>query len=172
MTGALDLMKPGRARRLTPAEAVLATETFGGTLNVSRVRIWSAPIGRCWGLRPFVPGGWLWPGRTLVVYPWDLARRDFAAEHVSLWDQSVLIHELTHAWQSQQGVNLILGKLRAGDSAASYAYQLTPDCRWEIFNIEQQAMIVQHDFLRRRGRPAPHPETAYLAVLPFGRADA
>jgi hypothetical protein len=165
-------MEPWRARRLTPGEVALAAETFGPSLDASRVRIWSAPVSRRRGLRPFVPGGWVWPGRTLVVYPRDLARTDFTAAEVSLWDQSVLIHELTHAWQSQRGVNLLLSKLRAGDGPAAYAYRLTPDCRWDGFNIEQQAMIVQHDFLRRRGRAAPHPETAYLAVLPFGRPNA
>jgi hypothetical protein len=74
---------------------------------------------------------------------------------------------MVHVWQSQRGVNLLLAKLRAGDSDASYAYDLTPDCRWDGFNIEQQAMMVQHDFLRRRGRTAPYPDSAYLAVLPF-----
>lgn len=159
-------MRPGRARRLTAGETRLAGETFGPALDAARVRIWSAPVGRGWGLRPFVPGGWLWPGRTLVVYPWDLARRDFSDG--SLWEQSVFVHELTHAWQSQRGVNLLWAKLRAGDRPGAYTYRLTEGCRWEAFNIEQQAMIVQHDFLRRRGRPAPHAASAYRAVLPFG----
>jgi hypothetical protein len=115
--------------------------------------------------RPFCAGGLLWPGRSLVLYPPDEARADFV--EASLSEQGIFIHEMTHVWQSQQGVNLLLAKLRAGDTAASYAYDLTPECAWDGFNIEQQAMIVQHAFLLRRGRLARHPETAYLAVLPF-----
>jgi hypothetical protein len=158
-------MRPWRLRRLSPGERALAAEVFGPGLDAARVRVWSCPPLAWTTRRPFCAGGWLLPGRTLLVYPPRLARADFA--EAALGEQGVFVHELTHACQSQQGVNLLLAKLRAGDSAAAYAYQLTPDCRWEGFNIEQQAMMVQHDFLRRRGRAAPHPEEAYLAVLPF-----
>lgn len=140
---------------------------FGPTLDLDRVRLWSCPPVGWTRRRPFVAGGLLWPGRSLILYPPGLARADFASPDVSLWDQSVFVHEMVHVWQSQNGVNLLFAKLRAGDSEASYAYDLTPGCTWDGFNIEQQAMVVQHDFLRRRGRPAPHPEHAYLAVLPF-----
>lgn len=140
---------------------------FGPTLDLDRVRLWACPpVG--WTIRrPFVAGGLLRPGRSLVIYPPAMALADFAAPEVDLWDQSIFVHEMVHVWQSQHGVNLLLAKLRAGDRPSSYAYRLTPGCAWEGFNIEQQAMMVQHDFLRRRGRPAPHPEAAYLAVLPF-----
>lgn len=162
------LMRPWAARALTPGERAICLEVFGPTLRLDRVRVWSCPplsLTR----RPFVGGGWLWPGRSLIVYPPDQARADFAAPEVSLWDQGVFIHEMTHVWQSQNGVNLPLAKLRAGDGPAAYAYELTPECVWEGFNIEQQAMLVQHDFLRRRGRPAPHAGELYLAVLPFAK---
>ena len=161
-------MRPGRVRRLTAGERALSREVFGGGLDADRVRVWSCPpLGWTTG-RPFCAGGWLRPGRTLLVYPPRLARADFAG--ASLWEQSVFVHELTHAWQSQSGVNLLWAKLRAGDSPAAYAYQLTPGCRWEGFNIEQQAMMVQHQFLQRRGRSVPYPGDAYLAVLPFAPA--
>ena len=141
---------------------------FGPSLDLGRVRLWSCPPIGWTTRRPFVAGGMLWPSRSLIIYPPDMARADFAAPDVSLWDQSIFIHEMVHVWQSQRGVNLLTAKLRAGDRAESYAYDLTPDCVWDGFNIEQQAMMVQHDFLRRRGRGAPFPETAYMAVLPFG----
>jgi hypothetical protein len=160
-----DLTPPWRLRRLTAGETALAAEVFGAGLDPARVRLWSCPPLGWTTKRPFCAGGWLLPGLTLLVYPPEEAAADFST--ASLWNQSVFVHELTHAWQSQQGVNLLWAKLRAGDSAASYAYRLTPGCRWGGFNIEQQAMMVQHDFLRRRGRAAPHPEEAYLAVLPF-----
>lgn len=162
-----SLMRLWSVRRLTPGERSLSGEVFGRDLDLDRVRLWSCPPIGWTTRRPFCAGGLLRPGWSLLVYPPDQARADFAAS--PLWDQSVFIHEMTHVWQSQHGVNLLLAKLRAGDTPASYAYDLTPDCRWSGFNIEQQAMIVQHDFLRRRGRAVPGPERLYPAVLPFSR---
>ena len=159
------LMRPWSARSLTAGEAALCKEALGGQLRLDRVRLWSCPP-LAWSTgRPFCAGGWLWPGRTLIVYPPAQAHEDFAL--APMWDQSVFVHEATHAWQSQQGVNLLWAKLRAGDGEAAYAYDLGPDRTWDGFNIEQQAMLVQHAFLRRRGRGAPYEEAAYLAVLPF-----
>lgn len=167
MTSAASLTQPWRLRRLTPGERALCDDVFGADLDLERVRIWSCPLLAWTTRRAFCAGGWLLPGRTLLVYPPAQAHADFS--QAPLWEQSVFVHEMVHVWQSQQGINLLWAKLRAGDSAASYAYELTPDRPWDGFNIEQQAMVVQHDFLRRRGRAAPHPEQAYLAVLPFNR---
>ena len=161
-----NTMRPWTSRALTSGERALSREMFGDDLDLDRVRLWSCPpLGWTTG-RAFCAGGWLQPGRTLLVYPPAHAHADFV--HAPLRDQSIFIHELTHVWQSQRGVNLLLANLRAGDGPAAYAYRLTSDCRWDGFNIEQQAMLVQHAFLQRRGRTAPHSETAYLAVLPFG----
>ncbi len=81
--------------------------------------------------------------------------------------QGVLIHELTHVWQAQQGVNLLFAKLKAGDTAASYAYRVEPICRWDALNIEQQAMVMEHRFHCRGGRPTPGDKTFYDTVCPF-----
>jgi hypothetical protein len=156
-----------QARRLTSGERSLCVEVFGQGMDLDRVRLWSCPPVGWTTNRPFVAGGLLWPGRSLIIYPPAAAHADFAAPGTPLFEQSVFIHEMTHVWQSQRGMNLLTAKLRAGDKPASYAYELTQDCAWEGFNMEQQAMIVQHAFLRRRGGRAPHPEEAYLAVLPF-----
>lgn len=156
----------GDARRLTPGERALCREVFGDGLDLDRVRLWSCPALAWTTRRPFCAGGLLWPGRSLILYPPAQARADFADAPLS--EQGIFIHEMTHVWQSQRGVNLLLAKLRAGDTPASYAYDLTTDCAWDGFNIEQQAMLVQHAFLARRGGRAPHREAAYLAVLPFG----
>ena len=166
----VPLMPPWALRALTPGERDLSTEVFGPTLDLDRVRVWSCPPLSWTTRRPFCAGGLIWPGRSLILYPPSGAHADFAL--APLWEQSVFIHEMTHVWQSRQGVNLLLAKLRAGDGPAAYAYDLTPDCRWDGFNIEQQAMLVQHAFLDRRGRPAPHPPEAYLAVLPFPPASS
>jgi hypothetical protein len=66
-------------------------------------------------------------------------------------------------------VGLILAKLRAGDSAASYAYDLAAQPDFRALNIEQQAMVVEHAFLASRGAPTPHPHARYAELSAFWR---
>jgi hypothetical protein len=82
----------------------------------------------------------------------------------------MFVHELTHVWQAQTGVWLPWAKVRAGDGAAAYAYDLiaTPD--FAALNIEQQAMVVQHAFLSRRGHAAPYPPELYAGLSRSWRA--
>lgn len=148
-------------RPLTPGETGLAREAFGDALRCESIRLLSAP----WPVvRAFVPGHWfgrdwiVWPGRTL---PPDIAAAPLKA-------QAVLIHELTHVWQAQQGVNLLTGKLRAGDRPASYAYPTGMDCEWGGLNIEQQAMVVEHRFRLIRGGAVPAPPEFYDRICPLG----
>ena len=152
-------------RSLTPGETALAREAFGEHLRPSTVRFLASP----WPFdRAFVPGRWfgrewiVWPARTL---PPDIADTPLRA-------QAVLIHELTHVWQAQQGVNLLTGKLRAGDRPASYEYPVGMDCEWGQLNIEQQAMVVEHRFRLSRGQATPADAAFYDRVCPIGRRDA
>lgn len=145
-------MTPLALRRLTVAERRLAGEMFGRALRAEMVRILALPLWR----RAFVAGP------SLIVWPAAAAPRDFGDEPVEL--QAVLVHELTHVWQAQRGVSLLLAKLRAGDSAATYAYDLALGDSFERLNIEQQAMVVQHAFLSARGRSAPHPPEVYARI--------
>jgi len=144
-------MKPLSVRRLTEGERALATEMFGAGIDGSRVRLLAIPGWR----RAFVAG----PG--LMVWPAGAARADFTAPDVPLRTQGVFVHELTHIWQAQHGVGLLRAKLRAGDSARSYAYDLAGGPAFSDLNIEQQAMVVEHAFLASRGSPTPHPAELY-----------
>lgn len=146
-------MTPGAFRRLTSGEIDLARGVFGDGLHLRRVWIFALPI---WN-RAFVPGG------RLIVWPAASALKDFSL--APLGTQSVFIHELTHVWQAQQGVNLILAKLKAGDSDHTYAYELDGRCDFEDLNIEQQAMILQHAFLAANGARAPYETHIYSAAL-------
>jgi hypothetical protein len=148
-----DLMRPGAFRKLSSGERALTAEVFGEAVDAGRVWIFALPV---WN-RAFVAGGGLiaWPART--------AAKDFAA--AALEDQAVFVHEMTHVWQAQTGVNLILGKLRAGDGAQAYFYDLSDGGDFPSLNIEQQAMIVQDAFLAARGGQAPHESHAYSAIL-------
>lgn len=144
-------MKPLTWRRLTVGERGFAAEMFGAGLDARRVRIFAIPV---WN-RAFVagPGLIVWPAATV---PWD-----FAAPQVPLRVQAVFVHELTHVWQAQHGVSLILGKIRAGDGDASYQYDLLGGREFTAMNIEQQAMVVEHAFVASRGGETPHPPALY-----------
>ncbi len=147
------LMRAGAFRKLSSGEAELAREVFGEALDPRGVRVFAIPV---WD-RAFAAGS------RLVVWPARTARQDFST--APLFEQSVFVHELTHVWQAQIGVNLILGKLRAGDGAQAYAYDLSENEDFRTLNIEQQAMVVQDAFLAARGGPAPFETQAYSAIL-------
>jgi len=151
-------MKPLARRRLTAGERALAREMFGAAIDVARVRILALPLWR----RGFVPGG------GLIVWPAAQAFADFSAAPLGL--QAGLVHELAHVWQAQRGVFLPLAKLRAGDSARAYAYDLTDGRSFASLNIEQQAMVVEHAFLAARGLAVPHPPALYAEAAPAWRA--
>ncbi len=149
-------------RALTDGEAALAREAFGDAVRLDTVRLIGWPFARA-----FVAGRWF--GRDWIVWPARALVEDFAS--AALGVQGVLVHELTHVWQAQQGVNLLFAKLKAGDSIASYTYDTDDTCRWEGLNIEQQAMLVEHRFHARRGLTAPASLGFYDAVCPFEVSD-
>jgi hypothetical protein len=156
-------MRPGALRRLTLGERGLAAECFGTLLDPDTVRLWAFPAGLD---RAFVAGRAF--GRVWMAYPARQALSDFAAAAVPLRVQAVFVHELTHVQQAQAGVNLLFAKLRCGDGPDSYSYKLDGACDWRGFNIEQQAMLVEHGFLARHGAATPYERAAYEAVSPFG----
>lgn len=152
-------------RALTEGERALARSQFGEAVRLDAVRLLASP----WPFdRVFVPGRWfgrdwiVWPGRSLID---DLSNG-------SLHQQATLVHELVHVWQAQQGVNLLLAKLRAGDDRASYAYPLDPTCGWGALNIEQQAMVIEHRFRRSSGQDTPADDVFYDRLCPWAGATA
>lgn len=149
-------------RALTEGERALAAEVFADDLKLDDIRILPAP----WPLtRAFVPGRWF--GRDWIVWPRRTLVDDIAAADLNR--QATLIHELVHVWQAQQGVNLLTGKLRAGDGKAAYVYAVSDDCSWAGLNIEQQAMMVEHRFRLSRGATVPADRAFYDRVCPIGR---
>lgn len=144
-------------RPLTAGEGDLAHEVFGDALALERVRIVGSPLPRA-----FVPGRWF--RRDWIVWPRRRLPHDIAAEPVRV--QATFIHELVHVWQAQQGVNLLLAKLKAGDDRAAYVYPMD-HCQWRHLNIEQQASAVEHAFRLSRGGAVPGDAAFYRAVAPF-----
>lgn len=72
---------------------------------------------------------------------------DFARADIML--QGHFIHEMTHVWQSQAKGSWYLPLHR--HPFCRYGYALRPGAPLVAYGIEQQAEIVRHAFLLRRG---------------------
>ena len=131
------------ARFLTPGEVELARGMFGGAIDYDRVRI----VRRKWW--PFQPRSTVMaPTGNIHFHPDSLLYRDdFAAAPISL--QALFIHEMTHVWQAQKGGRFYLPLMR--HPFCRYGYQLAPGRRFDRYGLEQQAEIMRHIFLSRRG---------------------
>lgn len=79
--------------------------------------------------------------------------------------QGHLIHELVHVWQHQRGINLLLRR----HPFCRYDYRFEPGKPFARYGIEQQAEIVRHVFLMRRGQSVEgKPSLQELEeILPF-----
>jgi len=95
-------------------------------------------------------------------------RDDFAAGDLA--DQGLFLHEMTHVWQAQTRGHLYLPLMR--HPFCRYDYDWQPGRPFDRYGLEQQAEIVRHAFLLRRGRalPGKPPLAAYEALLPFAPA--
>jgi MoaA/NifB/PqqE/SkfB family radical SAM enzyme len=77
----------------------------------------------------------------------DAYSADFADEPP--FRQGLFIHEMTHVWQTHTRGEWYL--LLHRHPFCRYGYSLTPGWPLERYGIEQQAEIVRHAFLLRRG---------------------
>jgi hypothetical protein len=151
----------GGERPLTPGEITLARSMFGDAIDYAPVRI------RRRKFFPFHPRKvTMAPRGHLHFHPEANHYCDDFAE-APLHHQAHFIHEMVHVWQAQR-----LGKwyltLRR-HPWCRYDYALKPGWKLEQYGIEQQAEIVRHAFLLRRGQAvpgAPGPD-AYRPILPF-----
>lgn len=146
-------------RPLTTDERRLATGMFGNAIDLDRVRI----LRRKWF--PFQPRRvTMAPRGAIHFHPkGDGYCACFARR--SLGWQGLLIHELVHVWQHQQGINLVLRR----HPFCRYRYTIRPGWAFARYGIEQQAEIVRHAFLARHGIAAEGapPPAVLEALLPF-----
>jgi len=160
--GAAHACPPGGERPLTSSEVALARSIFGSAIDYEPVRI----RRRKWF--PFQP-------RRMVMAPLGhlhfhpLSRAycdDFALASLPL--QGFFIHEMVHVWQVQARGrwHLILNRM----PWARYDYSLVPGRPLSHYGIEQQAEIVKHAFLLRKGVSVAGvaDAAAYEALLDFG----
>jgi len=148
-------------RSLTTGECALAASIFGDAIDYDAVEIrnakWAffqparvtmAPMGHI----HFSPKGGLYC-------------EDFCNRSMSL--QGHFIHEMTHVWQAQKMGRWYLVLMRHPWSR--YDYALRPGWGLARYGLEQQAEIVRHVFLMRRGVlvPGAPPLASYDGILPF-----
>lgn len=146
-------------RPLTAAERALAAGMFGTALNLDPVRVRRR---KWWPLQP--RNTVMAPRGHIHFHPESPAYcACFGADSAA--GQGLLLHELTHVWQHQSGLNLLLRR----HPFCRYDYSFEPGQPFSRYGIEQQAEIVRHVFLMRQGYRLPDkpPLAALEAILPF-----
>jgi hypothetical protein len=154
---------PIETRWLTEGEIALARSVFGNAIDYAPVRI---VRGRWW---PFQTRNIaMAPNGNIYFHPdGPLWSPDFAGERLER--QGLFIHEMTHVWQAQKGGRWYLPLMR--HPFCRYRYTLVRGRPFRRYGIEQQAEMVRHLFLLRRGASIDAPSAADLeALLPFRSA--
>lgn len=152
---------PDDSRGLTAGEVAMAHSVFGDAIDYSKVNL----VRRKWW--PFQPKGIVMaPCGHMHFHPADEKwREDFSAADWSL--QGLFIHEMTHIWQAQSSGRFYLPLMR--HPFCRYRYQFKPGRKFRGYGLEQQAELVRHAFLQRRGlRPMNAAQLAEIEnILPF-----
>ncbi|MDB5693598.1 MAG: hypothetical protein JWO81_2661 [Alphaproteobacteria bacterium] len=148
-------------RPLTRGERALAASIFGAAIEYDAVTIRRQ---KWWPLQPrnviMAPTG------HVYIHPRSgLWSEDFARESVPL--QALLIHELTHVWQSQRCGKWYLVLMR--HPLCRYRYTYEPGRSFTRYGLEQQAEIVRHTFLLEHGYRVVGSATLeqLRSILPF-----
>ena len=123
-----------QSRPLTAGEIAIARSVFGDNIRLDDVRLKTA----WWVLKNYA----ISPNGNIYFNQADWTT-DFSDS--SIIKQSWLVHELTHIWQLQQGLNVIFGAL----INRRYTYLLIDGKPFFAYGIEQQARMVQDYFIQR-----------------------
>ena len=165
MNETLAACPAGGERLLTPGEIALARSMFGTAIDCAKVTI----RRRKWF--PFQPRKvTMAPRGHLHFHPLGQSYcDDFSAASLGL--QAHFIHEMTHVWQTQTRGEwyLVLNRM----PWSRYDYALKPGWQLTQYGIEQQAEIVKHAFLMRRGAKVAgvSDPAAYAALVNFPGAE-
>ncbi|MEM8826185.1 MAG: vgr related protein [Pseudomonadota bacterium] len=138
----------------------MAASIFGDAIDMDAMRF-------CHGKWYFLQPAWITmaPDGNIWLHPnGGLWQADYSEAHIGL--RGLIMHELTHVWQHQEGIFLPLRR----HPFCRYAYDYVPGRPFARYGLEQQAEIVRHAYLRREGRTVPgKPDlAAYDGLLPFG----
>lgn len=153
-------------RPLTTGEVAMARSIFADSIDYAPVRL----VRRKWW--PFQPKGIVMaPCGHIHFHPENESwRDDFSAAEWNL--QGLFIHEMTHVWQAQRAGRFYLPLMRHPFCRYRYTYREgRPFLR---YGLEQQAELVRHAFLQRRGwKPAHSADLHQIEpLLPFCETQA
>jgi len=152
---------PQPERALTEGEVAMARSVFGDAIDYPSVRM----VRRKWW--PLQPRGIVMaPCGHIHFHPDDPNwQDDFSKAEWSL--QGLFIHEMTHVWQTHRAGRWYLPLMR--HPFCRYAYSYQPERPFLRYGLEQQAELVRHAFLQRRGiKPLRAAELAEIEeILPF-----
>ncbi|WP_244782543.1 hypothetical protein [Acinetobacter sp. F-1] len=137
-----------KCRNLTAGEIRICQQVFGNLIDYSAVRIMN---------HPYLP----WQSSHVIMAPSGYIharnlnyREDYSCE--SLAYQALFIHEMTHIYQYQQQINVVLkGAFLQSAYFLSlgkynpYKYQFNPNKSFSQYNIEQQGDIARDIFLKK-----------------------
>lgn len=119
-----------RWRSLTPGEIALLAPIFRNGVNYSKVRVYP----RKWTV--FQPDNTVMAPNGNIYWPPTAGySRDFSGSG-SRW---VLVHEMTHVYQHQQGIGVVSRRLAEG---GIYHYVLDPRKTMNDYTLEQQANMI------------------------------
>ena len=148
-------------RPLTEGERALAASVFGSAIDYDAVTV----KRRKWF--PFQPRNVLMaPTGHVHIHPQsDHWSEDFGREHPHR--QGWFLHELTHVWQTQSRGKYYLPLMR--HPFCRYSYVLKPGWPLHRYGLEQQAEIVRHAFMLRKGTKLAgvSDEAAYALLVNF-----
>lgn len=138
-----------KSRPLTTGEIAIAQSVFGDTLDTANIQIKTA----WWVLKNYAVS----PNGNIYFHP-DNWIDDFSQEN--LWLRAWLVHELTHVWQIQQGINVF----RKALFNRKYSYTLKDGKEFFSYGVEQQARMVEDYYKQREmGKDCE----ALVACIPF-----
>lgn len=155
-----EVMKRGRG--LTEGELALLKPIFGDSIDYGKVKLY----GKKWAF--FQGKNVAMSPNGKVYFPSESGyyRADFSRASASM--QALFVHEMTHVWQHQRGVNVVWKGfvLHVLSGADPYKYALETRRALSSYNIEQQASIVEDLFVLRK-----FPQYAADVGITSSRAD-
>lgn len=156
------------SRPLTSGEITMAKKVFREHINYSKVKIHDGNylwVGQADGMAMTPDGDIYFSAQGHV--------NDFSSSTNSAATKAWFIHEMTHVWQYQSGVNVRVQGLWTlvtggyGSHKKAYSYYKVENYRKKFteFNIEQQASIVGDYFLVHILKTPPSSEVAGRAIF-------
>jgi len=149
-------------RALTANERALLKPLFRDSIDYDRIQVIR-------GKFLFQPDRVYMTPRGNIYAPGDLWSEDFASASTSPYRRAVFVHEITHVWQFENGMDLVAqGMAEFAKTGGAYekAYPYTLDKSRDLveYGMEQQASIVEDYFLIAAQQPPQRLENRGLGT--------